>query len=89
MARTLCGLPTRFEKNDPEPAPNRWIGLPKPILKAQRTQATSTTAKVMKVSIMLFTDQALLHHAAVEHDETGDAHQADERGGGHLPRVVA
>ena len=46
-----------FEKNDPEPAPNRWIGLPKPILKAHSTQATSTTAKAMKVSIMLLTDQ--------------------------------
>jgi len=32
---------------------------------------------------------ALLHHAAVEHDEAGDAHQADERRRGQLPGVVA
>ena len=37
--------------------PNRWIGLPKPILNAHSTHATSTTPKVMKVSIMLLTDQ--------------------------------
>ena len=32
---------------------------------------------------------ALLHHAAVEHDETRDAHQPHERRRGHLPGVVA
>jgi hypothetical protein len=32
---------------------------------------------------------ALLHHAAVEHDQSRDAHQTDERCGGHLPGVVA
>ena len=31
----------------------------------------------------------LLHDAAVEHDQAGDAHQADERRGGHLPGVIA
>ena len=32
---------------------------------------------------------ALLHDAAVEHDEAGHAHQTDERRRRHLPRVVA
>ena len=32
---------------------------------------------------------ALLHHAAVEDDEAGHAHQAHERGGRHLPGVIA
>ena len=39
---------------NPVPCP---MGAPKPILKAHSTQATSTSAKATKVSIMLFTDQ--------------------------------
>ena len=31
---------------------------------------------------------ALLHHPAVEHDETRNAHETHERGGGQLPGVV-
>src|ERR1700684_3781535 len=31
----------------------------------------------------------LLHHAAIEHDEAGNAHQTDQRCRGHLPSVVS
>src|SRR3954447_21152534 len=51
--RTVPDFPQKESKN-PCPDP---IGVPKPILNAHSTHATSTSQKATKVSIMLFTDQ--------------------------------
>src|ERR1019366_7910342 len=50
---TLPGVPQNVSKK-PFPWP---IGLPKPILNAHKTHATSTSENATKVSIMLLTDQ--------------------------------
>jgi len=56
--RTLCGFPTMVsQKDEVLLEPKQVIGLPKPILNAHSAHATMTTAKPMKVSIMLLTDQ--------------------------------
>jgi hypothetical protein len=47
-------MPMKFPKKPELESPCH--GVPKPILKAQRTQMTSTTAKAAKVSIMLLMD---------------------------------
>ncbi len=41
----------------PLPFEMPWNGLPKPMSNAHSTQATSTSAKAVNASIMLFTDQ--------------------------------
>ena len=49
------GLPMKFPKKPECDSP--WNGEPKPILKAHRTQTTSTIENVANVSIMLLIDQ--------------------------------
>ena len=53
--RTGPGLPMKFPKKPECDSPCH--GVPKPILKPQRTHTTSTIENVAKVSIMLLIDQ--------------------------------
>ncbi len=83
------GFPMKFAKKPLAEDDSPCHGVPKPILKAHSTHTISTTAERRERQHHAVDRPALLHHAAVQDGEAWDAHQADERGGCHLPGGVA